>query len=65
MTKSNTQAQPDVYSDLDIELSKLTTTSAKIRYLNSLQWKRGPIAKKLDIRYQHVRNVLITPIKKI
>ena len=44
-------------------LTKLTTKSAKIRYLNSLGLTRSEIAKKLDIRYQHVRNVLITPVK--
>lgn len=45
------------------KLNKLPTKSAKIRYLNSLDMTRGQIAKTLDIRYQHVRNVLITPVK--
>lgn len=43
---------------------KLTTKSAVIRYLNAEGMKRGEIAKLLGIRYQHVRNVLITPVKK-
>lgn len=49
---------------LDIDLSKLTTMSAKIRYLHALGWKTGPISKKLNIRYQWARNVIITPLKK-
>ncbi len=46
------------------QLAALPTVSAKIRYLDSLGFPRGQIAKTLDIRYQWVRNVLITPIKK-
>lgn len=45
------------------KLESFTTTSAKIRFLTSLEWTRGEIAKKLNILYQHVRNVQITPIK--
>lgn len=44
-------------------INKLSTKSGKIRYLASLEWSRGDIAKYLGIRYQHVRNVLITPVK--
>ncbi len=44
-------------------LTKLPTKSAKIRFLTSLEWSRSRIADKLQIRYQHVRNVQITPIK--
>lgn len=40
------------------------TKSAAIRRLNEKGTSRGDIAKMLNIRYQHVRNVLITPIKK-
>lgn len=40
------------------------TTSAKIRALDSAGWTRSQIAKGLNIIYQHVRNVLITPLKK-
>lgn len=46
------------------KLDSFETTSAKIRFLNSLDWTRGAIAKHLGIRYQHVRNVLITPVTK-
>lgn len=40
------------------------TTSGKIRYLDSVGYKRSEIEVILNIRYQHVRNVLITPLKK-
>ena len=43
-------------------LDSCTTTSSRIRYLNSIGWPRAAIAKKLNKRYQHVRNVLITPV---
>ncbi len=51
-------------------LNGLTTTAAKVRYLATIYVaedgtvNRGRIAKILDIRYQWVRNVLITPLKK-
>ena len=41
------------------------TKSSVIRLLHAEGMNRGAIAKKLGIRYQHVRNVLITPIKKV
>lgn len=46
------------------DLTTLTTTSSKIRALHSEGLSRGQISAILEIRYQHVRNVLITPIKK-
>jgi hypothetical protein len=45
------------------ELSAIQTVSGKIRFLNSKNLSRGEISKILNIRYQHVRNVLITPVK--
>lgn len=45
------------------KLESFNTTSGKIRYLLSLGWKRGNIARKLKKRYQHVRNVELTPVK--
>ena len=45
------------------KFESLPTKSAKIRYLDSLDYTRGQIAKAMNIRYQHVRNVLITPVK--
>lgn len=51
-------------------LASHTTKSAKIRYLDACGMKRGAIAKLLSqvygktVLYQHVRNVLITPLKR-
>ena len=50
--------------DVEGLLKKFVTKSAVIRHLDSQGVKRGEIAKLLDIKYQHVRNVLITPLKK-
>ena len=44
-------------------LDNLPTTSARIRYLNSLGWERADIARKLGKLYQHVRNVLEMKVK--
>ncbi len=38
--------------------------SAAIRALTALGHPRGVVAKMLNKRYQHVRNVLITPLKR-
>lgn len=45
-------------------IAKLGTKSAAIRLLLSEGKTRSEVAKMLKIRYQHVRNVEITPIKK-
>lgn len=45
------------------DLSTLTTKSSMIRQLFADGHSRMEISKILNIRYQHVRNVLITPIK--
>lgn len=49
---------------LEAQLKEFGTKSALIRYLHSEGWSRGAIAKHMDIRYQHVRNVLLNPPKK-
>jgi len=49
-------------TDIEEILNDFTTTSSKIRYLNSIGYTRSQIALKLNKRYQHVRNVLITPL---
>ena len=46
------------------DMSAYATKSAAIRALATEGKTRGEIAKLLNIRYQHVRNVLITPLKK-
>lgn len=59
-----------VEQTIDTTLASLTGKSAQIRYLDSLGWSRKDIVSKLssiygkDIRYQHVRNVLVTQLKK-
>jgi len=45
------------------KLATFETMSGRIRYLHSLGLERGPIAKQLGIRYQWVRNVLLTEVK--
>lgn len=42
----------------------LTTKSGKIRAMSADGMSRGEISRALNIRYQHVRNVLVTPLKK-
>lgn len=63
MTKSNKVKKVEQVVTKD-ELSNITTVSGKIRYLNSQGKSRSEISKILNIRYQHVRNVLVTPLKK-
>ncbi len=48
----------------DDDLALLSTTSAKIRYLDKNGMTRANIARKLNIRYQHVKNVLDNPLKR-
>lgn len=55
---------PSVETSIDEQLAQFTSKSDKIRHLTSIGWKRSDIAKKLDIRYQHVRNVQLQPLKK-
>lgn len=60
MTK---KTAPKIKSDMQKVLNGMPSKSAKIRYLAVKGFSRGDIARILDIRYQHVRNVLITPLK--
>ena len=80
MAKSNvTQvAEPQVAapaantltSDQEAQVRAMKTKSEQMRFLSSLGWKNGPIAKYLTtvygktVIYQHVRNVLKQPLKK-
>lgn len=48
----------------EIVSSSSLNTSQKIRELLTRSFTRSQISKMLNIRYQHVRNVEITPIKK-
>lgn len=58
------KAAPKLDTAIAKKLEELTSTAAKVRYLASEKFDRGDIARILDIRYQWVRNVLITPLKK-
>lgn len=62
MSKTNTKTttNTDVLSKYDA----FPTKSAKIRAMAADGMKRSVIAKTLDIRYQHVRNVLTAPAPK-
>lgn len=46
------------------DLSTIATVSGKIRALTAAGKTRSEIAKTLNIRYQHVRNVQLQPLKK-
>ena len=68
-TKTNTnekteQTNSKVTATMKKELDAIGTISGKIRYLDSKGLSRGEIAKAVNRRYQHVRNVLITPVSK-
>lgn len=61
---SNTKkTAPKLSKDLQAELDAMTQTSTKIRFLAGKGFSRGDISRALGIRYQWVRNVLITPLK--
>jgi len=53
-----------IVSSSDEEKMKTMNTSTKIRFLNEYGWSRSEIKNYLGIRYQHVRGVLETPLKK-
>jgi hypothetical protein len=52
------------------QLDALTSTAAKVRFMAAVTPDRGEISRYLtahlgrEVRYQWVRNVLITPLKK-
>ena len=50
--------------NLDALKEEHKTKSSLIRYLASRGYERKHIAKALDIRYQHVRNVLVADAAK-
>lgn len=62
-TATNTNVP--VEKTLEQLMTEYKTKSALIRHLSSQGKKTGEIAKFMNIRYQHVRNVLITPVKKV
>lgn len=63
MTK---KTAPKLTKDQQTMINQLTgygSTSARIRYLDSVGYSRGDIGRILQIRYQHVKNVLDFPLK--
>ncbi len=64
MNKLEAQKEVVVEFDAGSFIKKHGTKSAAIRQLLSEGKTRSEVAKLLKIRYQHVRNVEITPIKK-
>lgn len=48
----------------ELEAKGLKNKSQVIRYLDSEGFSRSSIAGFLGVRYQHVRNVLVTELKK-
>ena len=48
----------------ELEAKGLKNKSQVIRYLDSEGFSRSSIANFLGVRYQHVRNVLVTELKK-
>jgi hypothetical protein len=61
-TEEVTTTSPAPQFDHLAFIKECGSKSAAIRKL-AVTKSRGEIAKMLQIRYQHVRNVLITPIK--
>lgn len=55
---------PDMRAEMAKVVVGLPTKSAKIRALGDAGYARGDIARFLDIRYQHVRNVLVQAQEK-
>lgn len=58
------QLSHDTRAAMDRLVGSLTTKSDKIRALAEAHYERADIARYLDIRYQHVRNVLVNDEKK-
>ncbi len=61
---SNTKVETKIEFNRDQLLADHKTVSGAIRFLTTQGLKRGEIAKILNIRYQHVRNVQLQPLKK-
>jgi hypothetical protein len=60
---ANTKKTTTVSADLQKKIDALTSTAARVRFLLSEGHSRGDVARILNIRYQWVRNVAITPLK--
>jgi hypothetical protein len=59
---SNSKTKTNI--DFQKEMSSMKTVSEKVRYLTSKGIERKEVALILNIRYQHVRNILTRQLKK-
>ena len=64
MTKTNKKETTKKVPVITYDPKDYSTKSAAIRDLTSKGFSRSEIAKVMNIRYQHVRNVLITPLMR-
>lgn len=55
---------PEECRRMDEMVAGLSTKSAKIRALDAAGYERARIAEFLNIRYQHVRNVLVSHVRE-
>lgn len=55
---------PKLERAVQTKLNKIETVSGKIRFLDSEGFGRADIARILEKRYQHVKNVLDNPLKR-
>jgi hypothetical protein len=62
--KQNVETQSKEVKVIPEDINSMTTVSGKIRALSALGWSRGEIARATGKRYQHVRNVLTTQLKR-
>lgn len=62
-TKEKKEVEVIVLTDAEKKELEGMTISSQIRHLH-IKYTRGQIARILNKRYQHVRNVLETPLKK-
>ncbi len=69
-TKKSTDKTVELTKAQQTAVAKLDTVSARIRYLDAEGYSRSEITKAIPnakggtLLYQHVRNVLITPVAK-
>jgi hypothetical protein len=64
LKKNNPTFQVTLTDEMEEHLMQCTTISDQIRFLHSLSFTTGQIAKVLDIKYQHANNVINRPLKR-
>ena len=63
-TRTKEVADPNLPKISELEIPKMTTLSARIRWLAAAGYTRSQIATFTGKRYQHVRNVLLKEPKR-